>query len=74
MIGDGQGQMVAQLAGATAIGLLALGTSLIISMFLGLPYRARARREGRSQGSGAALFLRGLLDQGHDSDTEATGS
>jgi Amt family ammonium transporter len=74
MIGDGQGQLVAQLAGATAIGLLALGTSLIISLLLGLPYRASARGQKHSHGSGARLFLRGLFDRSHDSDTGESAS
>jgi len=74
MIGDGQGQLVAQLAGATAIGLLALGTSLIIFLFLGLPYRANARSHKQSQGSGARAFLRELFGRGQDSDTRDSAS
>jgi Amt family ammonium transporter len=47
-VGDGQGQLLAQLVGIAAIGTAGFGLSCLVFLLVNLPYRARASRPGRA--------------------------
>jgi Amt family ammonium transporter len=74
MIGDGRGQMVAQMAGAAAICFLTLGISMAVFFLSGLPYRAHPRRQDDSPASSTTVFVRRLFGQRRGSDTETRES
>lgn len=68
-IGDGRGQLIAQLTGLGGITVLALLVSLLVSFILSLPYRRRPGDSGTREKIGVIAFLRGFLT-GSDTDAE----
>ncbi len=76
-LGDGPGQLIAQLAGLGAVIALTLFVSGLISLVLSLPYRRGAARPGQREGVRplAALKkrLQGRREQRADREDEAAG-
>ena len=50
-IGDGAGQLIAQLAGIGAISLLAFLVGWLVFLGLNVPYRPRQEREAEPEGA-----------------------
>jgi hypothetical protein len=68
-IGDGPGQMMAQLAGMGAIALLALLVGWLIFLALGLPYRHQHLNAARPRRAWGLTLLR--TDRSQQPETEA---
>jgi Amt family ammonium transporter len=73
-IGDGPGQMMAQLAGMGAIALLALLVGWLIFLALGLPYRHQHLNAARPRRAWGLTLLRTDRSQQPESEAEAEES
>lgn len=77
-LGDGPGQLIAQLTGVGAVGILAFFVGWLTFLLLNLPYRPHNRRGPSSdqsgegeEGAGWLRFLRANLLPAREADTKA---